>query len=741
MKRSISTLASALLCMAGMAQVTALTQVTTQCEPKPYISFKLPTGATALSDSTGKAFDHYSLRKASSVSYTPYGSTEAKPMDFFVHIKQDTIVYFAHDMYYLPAKATVRVTVPALTCTAGKTQYSASRATYTATVADAFTVTTDTRASDIADKLSADRSLIVVAPAALTVDADLTCKQLVVEGAASVNSFAAGVKVNPGVTLAVADTAYYLCHEYDNRGGAYLINRGTYTAASNVFTKNVKRDLNWEYADKYEHWYLGKQSNGVDNPYYYFYPNISLPTSSLDPLIFCQNSSTKSSIAFDLTDPMVKFYNLGEDAQKMYNNPTQRKRLYSYGTNAFRFKGAANDFQSVAKEVVSSRTYSVTTNDVTRYTHMAIMNNDFPAPVNLKSVVERADENLLGKVANAYVQRINLQEGSFYNFKTGLTTFDGPMQLGYLLPSMDLAWLVDIGSTEKLGEFVVSKEDLCSYADMSSQEEEVDVQYVRFYLDDAKLPKGKGRRSVFVAYFLPSEAVDTISDESNVNFNGEYNKVWEAKMFDVAKPSITGNGTVMPFVGADGGITLYIIKLYAEPDFEGGYVDYDGASQCMKFFTDPKQTKVEFGILDYKLDNLYVESLDLVVNKNGTEDVVASTVDLAEAVNSGKMTKQTNKKFFDQTAYGYMFNLRVGKNKSNAVSEVVSGGAIRIVAKSGGVHVSSADACQVSIFDVQGRLLTEVVDVTSKFVPLSSGVYVVSAASSSDAQRKVVIVK
>ena len=732
MKRSILTLASALLCVAGQGQVTALTQVTTQCEPKPYICFKLPQGATALADTDGKAFDHYALRKASSVSYTPHGSSEAKPMDFFVHIKQDTIVYFAHDMYYLPAKATVSVTVPALTCTAGKTQYSINSTTYTATVADAYTVTSDTKASDIADKLSAGRSLIVVAPSVLTVDADLACKQLIVEGADSVGHFAAGVKVNAGATLAVADTAYYLCHEYDNRGGAYLINHGTYTAASNVFTKNVKQDLNWEYGAKYEHWYNNNPESGVDEPFYDFYPNISLPTSTFNSSIYFSRIGDKSSIYFDAVKPVVKFYNLGNNQQDVYDRPTDRKRLRAFASRTFRINGPVNDFQDVAKSVVAS--YSPWKSQI------AFVNNDYQAPINLRSVVEHADEALLRKATNAYVQQINLQEGSFYNFKTGLTTFDGPMQLGYLLPSMDFASLIDVGSTERLGEFLVSKDDLCSYADMSKKEADVDVQYVRFYLDDANLPKGKGRRSVFVAYFLPSEAVDTLT-EGNANFNGEYNKIWEAKMQPLYKPSVPAGGLVMPFVGANGEATLYIIKMYAEPEFEGSVQEYEGTFERIKFFTDPKQKKLEFGILDYKLDNLYVECLNLVVSKNGTKDVVKTTIDLDDAVSSGKIEKTERYDFLEQKAVGYLFNMRVGKNKSNAVAETVAGKTIRIVAKDGGVRFSSAEVCQVSIFDVQGRLLTEKSEVSSCFVPLPSGVYVVSASSSSDVQRKVVIVK
>lgn len=732
MKRSILTLVSALLCVAGQGQVTAVTQVTTQCEPKPYICFKLPTGATALADPDGKAFDHYSLRNASAVTYTPYGSTEAKPLDFFVHIKQDTIVYFAHDMYYLPAKATVSVTVPALTCTAGKTQYSSAATTYKATVADAYTVTADTKASDIAEKLSAGRSLIVVAPSVLTVDADLACKQLIVEGADSVGHFAAGVKVNAGATLAVADTAYYLCHEYDNRGGAYLINRGTYTAASNVFTKNVKHDLNWEYGATYEHWFGNDPDKGVDDPYYDFYPNVSLPTSSFNSSIYFSRNDYRNSICFDVVKPVVKFFNLGNNQQDVYDRPTDRKRLFAYDSQTFRINGPVNDFQDVAKSVVAS--YH------TWKSQVAIVDNDYQAPINLRSVVEHADEALLRKATYAYVQQINLQEGSFYNFKTGLTTFDGPMQLGYLLPSMDFASLIDVGSTERLGEFLVSKDDLCSYADMSKQEADVDVQYVRFYLDDANLPKGKGRRSVFVAYFLPSEAVDTLT-EGNTNFNGEYNKVWEAKMQPLYSPSAASGGLVMPFVGANGEATLYTIKMYAEPDFEGSVLEYDDTYQRMKIFADPKQKKLEFGILDYKLDNLYVECLNLVVNKNGTKDVVKTTIDLDDAVSSGRIEKTTNYDFLAQKAVGYLFNMRVGKNKSNAVAETVAGKTIRIVAKEGGVRLSSSNVCQLSIFDVQGRLLSEKSGVSSCFVPLPSGVYVVSASSSSNAQRKVVIVK
>lgn len=733
------TLASALLCVAGRGQVTALTQVTTQCEPKPYICFKLPQGATALADSDGKAFDHYSLREASSVSYTPQGSSEAKPMDFFVHIKQDTIVYFAHDMYYLPAKATVSVTVPALTCTAGKTQYSINSTTYTATVADAYTVTSDTKASDIADKLSAGRSLIVVAPSVLTVDADLACKQLIVEGADSVGHFAAGVKVNAGATLAVADTAYYLCHEYDNRGGAYLINRGTYTAASNVFTKNVKDDLNWEYGEKYEHWYKNDPEQGVDDPFYLFYPNISIPTSSFDSSIYFSPERYPNSIWFDFLKPGVKFFNLGNNQQDVYDHPTDRKRLAAYYHNlAFRIKGPVNDFQEVAKSVVRSYEGGVMSNP----TQVAIVDNDYQAPVNLKSVVEHTDEALLQKVTNAYVQRINLQEGSFYNFKTGLTTFDGPMQLGYLLPSMDFATLIDVGSKERIGEFVVSKDDLCSYADMSKQEADVDVQYVRFYLDDANLPKGKGRRSVFVAYFMPSEAVDTLT-EGNANFNGEYNKLWEAKTTHMCVPDSAADGIVMPFVGANGGITLYTIKMYAEPDFEGSVQEYEGTYERMKIFADPKQTKLEFGILDYKLDNLYVECLDLVVNKNGRKDVVKTTIDLEEAVSSGRIEKPMQQYPFvgQKAVVGYLFSLRSGKNKSNTIAEAIASGTISIVAEDGGVRLSSVDVCQLSIFDVQGRLLSDLSGVSSKFIPLPSGVYVVSASSPSDAQRKVVIVK
>lgn len=733
MKRSILTLASALLCVAGRGQVTALTQVTTQCEPKPYICFKLPQGATALADSDGKAFDHYSLREASSVSYTPQGSSEAKPMDFFVHIKQDTIVYFAHDMYYLPAKATVSVTVPALTCTAGKTQYSINSTTYTATVADAYTVTSDTKASDIADKLSAGRSLIVVAPSVLTVDADLACKQLIVEGADSVGHFAAGVKVNAGATLAVADTAYYLCHEYDNRGGAYLINRGTYTAASNVFTKNVKHDLNREYGAKYEHWFENNPSSGVDDPYYYYFPNVAIPTSSIDPHIFlCPDGSMKYSLWFDVLK--LYFRNPAYGVQAVYDHPTGRKRLSAFTSCCFRSKGAINDFSDVAKSIVAGYGYPASTNDTT---HIVFVDNDYQAPISLKSVVERADEALLQKVTNAYVQRINLLEGSLYNFKTGLTTFDGPMQLGYLLPSMDCASLIDVGSNEALGEFLVSKDDLCSYADMSKQDAEVDFQYVRFYLDDANLPKGKGRRSVFVAYFLPSEVVDTISSDDNPNYDGEYNKVWEAKLSNLATVINPGNATIMPFVGADGGGNVFPIKLFAEPDFEGAVVSYEKA---VKIFADPKQTKVKFGVLDYKLDNIYVECLGLVVNKNGEDDVVDVTVNLADAV-SDRDVVPDDRKFQGQPAMGYLFNLNIGKSKSNAAAETVVGRTIHIVAEEGGIRLSSAEVCQVSIFDVQGRLLTDVSGVSGKFVSLPSGVYVVSASSPSEALRKVVIVK
>ena len=692
------------------AQVWTLkNRESSSCDPKPYITFKFINGADTLflgSDANATPATAVNIRTASSVSYSVGGGAPVS-VPFFTNLDKtdSTLTYFLHDMYYLPAGAEVSVSVPAfsLRTDGGAIKQDAQIRTFT--VDDVYEVKSSVRSSAIAEAAKG-KSIVVKSPNVLTVDGELACKQLVVEAGGDDHQFGAGIVIENGANLTVGDTAYYLCNAINNRVAGYLINRGEYSAAASVFEKNASNAYDLPYATTY----------GYDATKQYVYystkrPYFSIPVVDPDPVF-----SLGCTGRFNILLPFSK-YKIG-NGKNIYYGLTMGKKLANEYPNelmqlcplddtaaVFRAKGSIFDDEYVTKElsILNVTDYGL---GKTHHFSQCIVNNDYQAAIDWMSVVGD-DEDVKRLLRAMDVRYDQASRGwSECNFITGLTTYDGPMRYGFLQPAMEPAIFPQLDSISDGRVISIGKKDLVSYADVQSDEMTTSLPFVRFYVNDVNPASRKsiGTRSVFVAYFLPDEALDSLRSQclEEVDPTFDCNFLWEnVETYGLSSVG-TASGVVFPFVGGSlrKGLPYMSIKPYALPQEE-----YSISMQNeVKIYADPNMDDVEFGVLDYgNLGNLSVTCAGLSVNVKGKEDVMSTVLHIAEkgdyvsSVSKGRLNNQTAR-----IASLGLDTYMQKKAPITGIPSVSTGDDICIKGASSSISVSGAGDYSVRVYDLVG---------------------------------------
>lgn len=693
------------------AQVWEVKDRVSTCDPRPYITLKLTHGAdTLMLDSGTDAVKATALniRTASNLEYSVDGG-EPVSIPFFTNLdKQDsTLTYFLHDLFYLPAGAQLKVSVPALSVHTSTEALKQSAETRAFTVNDVYEVTRSVRSSAIASAANG-KSIVVKHPYVLTVDGELECKQLVVEAGGDDHLFGAGVVINEGASLSVSDTAYFLCNAISNRVSGYLINRGEYSAAASVFDKNVSNSYDLPYAETY----------GYDKTKMYSYystkrPYFSIPVVDPDP-VFSLGCKGRFNILLIFSKYKVSttgknlYYGLTMGNKFAYEYPNELMQLCPLDDTAavFRAKGSIFDGESVEKEVSF---LNLSAYGTTHYFSQSVINNDYQAAIDWMSVVgdDEGKKRLLRAMDIRYDQAA--RNWSECNFMTGLTTYDGPMRYGFVQPAMEPAFFPQLDPVSDGKTITIGKKDLVSYADVPSDEMTTTLPFVRFYVNDVNpvTRKSVGTRSVFVAYFLPEEKLDSLQEQcaDEIHFMYDFNSVWENT--ETYGLSDVGNalGVVFPFVGGKtrgaGPNTFMSIKGYAIPQEEYSISMQDE----VKIYADPKQEKVEFGILDYgNLGNLSVTCAGLSVNVKGKEDVTRTVLDITQkgdyvsSVNNSSRYRNQNAKLVSLNFDSYMQK----RESSTSVPSVSSDDVFVIKGVQGGIEILGSGDCSVRVFDLAG---------------------------------------
>lgn len=731
---------NAQLSMGGASSGPYPTQVEEACNAKPYIHFTFDGTAVYTTAACDTKASNMVLRNASTFTYTVEGSDEVKSPSFFVSIENGKLTYFVNDMEYIPAGAIVTVSTPSFYTktdddNAEITQFSAH--SYTFPVTNIVEISSSCNSSDLDITLPESKTLVVKAPNVLTVNSNLDVANIIVE-AGDVSTYAAGVVVENGGSIAIADTAYFLCHNYFHRNNAYLINRGSYSASASIFTKCVDNNLNLAYAKKYLGGTLPASfANSV---------TVSFPVESPNKVF---GFMTKPSSIFLMVTPyadaagVYKFY-LSPKENKLslsdylsdYYRANQYKYFYTTDmSNAvtLRMNGSIND-----NGVYSSTGRSLfdTGNSYNRGKGEPVtqLENPYQACINWSALI--ADESNNPGLADL-LRCVNFSAGNAhlsydYNFATGLTTYDGPMQFGYVQPVMEPARFYQLDTTQVDNITInLGKKYLTSYAEMEKVKPNVTVPYVRFYVDDVDCPKGVGKRSIYVAYFVPQdeyEALKKSDDYSSTYGVNLKNEVFAPMELGYNSGKTAGAGYRFPFVGSiHSGSYINRIKAFPLPEKS---TKEEVEAFDMTLYLDRKQEKVKFGILDYgNMDSLQVECAGLLLNAiDKRPNVLESEFDANNFDEEVFNVKKSGYTYIQADAMKVRPEVieitRYAQKKPSSDKKPVDN-AFSVSSVHGGIVVTSETPVQVSVVNISGVLVNNTNVEGSSFISLPDGLYVV----------------
>lgn len=436
--------------------------------PKPAFTF-VYTGASAL-DADGSALTKNWLRKNVSIK------VNGEEIDFVVgpltngaDTNIDTLSFITMDNYYLPWGAEVVVTMPKLSFGEGYNDIESQ--TYTFYVEKYIII------DDATDKPDFNEITSVVIESGITYEVaegdKMLCKTLVLEGGATLK--------NKG-EVSVMDTAFYHCIEESYFDQAGLINLGKYSAASSVFVKYASNIVKGKES-------MRQVGNMIES-------RIKLKDMTIYPFkYYCTaQCDISGEFSYDLTSwiPGDKEKYL-ESKYKYFNLCFH---VNSFSENGYyRFKGAVRDDDIVSMSNLVAKNIGVK------------FPNPYPAMLDINEMVsDPMNTTSMGaKQLLEFGQMSIINRPFFYNTNTGITTYDGEMWKGYLLPASCSA----INHMYKEYTYNIKKEHLTDMQTAKAKYEgqEIKYPYVRFYCDyvDKDKAYGKGYRAVFAVYFVDED--------------------------------------------------------------------------------------------------------------------------------------------------------------------------------------------------------------------------------------------
>lgn len=731
------------------------------CDPKPYIRFRVNPNATDFYYISSKgnkvSYTRSTLRqKITGFTYQEEGSEEVKLLPntkYFTDFNKESgeIILFVYDNLYLPAKAKVKVTMPTLFAVYedGDTLEYQSE-TFDLKVNDAVYVTSSCNSSDVT--VAPDQTLIVKKSQVLTVNSDLNVANLIVEAGDSTN-LAGGVVVEKGCSLAVADTAYFLCHNKYPRNNPYLINRGDYSAAASIFTKSVDHRINLAYAKKYGYLKDGKLQL-VDEAA----PTISFPVEKPDEN-FAFIASTKpllinqQNLAFWAPDKDAfrYYYNIGTPKLTEDKYPEAQKDLNTWNAitkdeTIFRAKGDINDQSEYSQRLIKEYDQFTTT--------FSVLQNPYQAAIDWTKLIadqpELRDELRCVTIGSG---RHNISWD--YNFYTGLTTYDGPMQYGVLQPVMEPARLYQLGKTT--GTTVkdeetqvrddiyvrVRKDYLTSYNRVDTLSSNVSVPYIRFYVENPDCPKGVGNRSIYVVYFIPFDEYDSFYTDDNQFFNPFLgtNKLLDvhAHRENPYAENITcfGARPYCPYVGYRKFLDSFgRIKAYPLPDL-GNEIYFD--KSFMVIAMERNQESVELGVLDYgNFNGLSFKCGSIVINGlDESKNVTKVLLSQGNAEENGFSYSNASSHLFNNYPVAYMSvktdnaSLKNISYKPTSISDSLSDQKPNALISSDDltIIVQTEESSNVRIYNLFGALIESADVYGSKSFTVEKGIYIVNVTN------------
>ena len=756
--------------------VDPVVQVETTTTSKPYMHILLPANSFVPDGfelekygnaDYGLPFQVY-LQRESVVSYEG-GET----VDFFCSVEnvvnKETsdvenlkVTYLFDDRYYALEGSKIKVSLPKVSYKVDEEVKDLEDISFTWTVSDLFVLDHDAKYSELADKLANATSVVVKAPYCLTIDgSDIsTLNQLIVEGGANEEELAAGVVINEGATLNITDTAYYLCKETSNRQMGYLINRGAYTATSSIFTKYVPHGVNAAYTSE-------KETSRYSCVYFLSCPVNETSLNWAFQKDFDLRLSPDDGYDYNTTlwDLSIQALWVEKDSNigyidliwkpGTYSNYTERNQKHRFVRSpdqpvVLRLLGDINDDSQYELPL-----FLDTISNTIPYVYI---DNYYQSPIDYRSIVDK-DPVFAAEARSMHGQGIyGNKTGYDYNFKTGLTTFDGPMYYGYLAPpSSSVAFYNAIISDNS--KCVQSKEDVISYREAKEKYEGKklsDFPYVRFYVDDPENPKLKGERNVFVAYFMPylSNGDDgymnvEASDADGYDEMYKMNLNWNVPIHQ--ENSHSAFVPIPPYIGAEN--YFYrdpaCIKNFPKPTVDS--VEVHGENIFIVAQNGCKQ--VTLGVLDYDLDNICVKLGGLVVNSPNASDTLET-----------KLVFEGN----DAVASDYNFLMHKTGPKSNYTAQLLKVTLNRfayvkpdepdpdeplgvedidlfsahVTGGNGFIVVTSSMPSVVSVLDLTGRAIVPSLNcISSLNISLTSGIYIVNINSSIGIITKKVLVK
>ena len=513
------------------------------------------------------------------------------------------------ELSYFPSGATVGLDLPVIY---DKDSGEAYEAHFTYQVCNYLYIERNSKASSIKNQLENSDAVVVKAPAMLTVDCEININQLVVEGGNEWTNghnnngvekeygVSAGVYVNESGTLNVTKDSWFLGPQTGgNRQIGWLINRGSYNSNRSHFTRLYDLDLVSKKMEDFGYFeqepelldeMFEKKEGGTRNQNSYLgWYNISIPTKSLSdvglfssrPIVWDEIESIYGFnyiFTVSITDDEIikpndpKVGQLSSDPSSVNYNAKQyifyenfanrrtKQNIAIHFTNKDINDKGSYKYQNIADQgkVVAIDEEG---NTWLGYECNVYVQNPYQAPLDWRGLVEGNSD--YQEYGNVNFQNNFGRSYSTYNIKTGLTTFDGPMQYGYLQPHSGAAFLSTVFEYNAENDAYsgkidveVSKDNLLPYKQVRNTYYNANsslsdtVPYVRFYVDDVDSPNGEGNRNVFVVYFLTQDKYNELGIGDNVyhNYDGfnKFDPKYEAILpygrtyasYDVSSPYI-----------------------------------------------------------------------------------------------------------------------------------------------------------------------------------------------------------
>ncbi len=619
------------------------------------------------------------------------------------------------EVSYFPSGVTVHLDLPCVYSIddAVETKHYSS---FEYEVVECAVVEKNSYTSAVCNVLSNAEAVIVKAPAVLTVNNTLNVNQLIVEGGneytASGEDFclSAGVVVSNAGNLTVNKDAWFLGPE---NGGTkqigWLINKGTYTSNESHFTRLIDNDGNFERGRSFGATISKNSSaNSYSQTQYVSIPTITATDNSsyriaprgpewndsnygfVKPSITSGSGKSVSNVSFysvarDLTleylDAIKSWANANAGIANLTSAPTSSNYV-STNSPLVVYKQSGTNEKEQASSVLHFSHSEI--NDAASYNYVATdqyenskgtysilgsalyISNPYQAPIDWRAMAEGGvfDVNDVRNVTTQSFYGIASQ--TIYNVATGFTTYDGPMQYGYLQQPMSPAQLTTLAQ-DATPSITVSKDYLTAYRNVRNKYVGTTTAkcdtwpYVRFYVDDVDNPNGVGNRNVFVVYFLTQSQYDqyitegyTTGGESKEHYpystpsgNLMINSLYEAKIAaGVMSDQFYAN---VPYIGAatqTEGESDAISERY--PTVIKAVV-YDESNDNVDpncdvwFYIAEGEKNVEYGILDYgniKSSGIGVKLGDLRLNVYEDGNLLSDITSANFDVSTGKSGKK-----------------------------------------------------------------------------------------------------